>query len=64
MIELETLAELLDGRLDATMRSQVVEQLATNEETYETYVEGIAIIADLEVANHTAVGDSGIELSM
>lgn len=62
MIELETLAELLDGRLDATMRRCVVEQLAANDEAYETYVEGAAVISDLERRIGVAAGRLRIEL--
>lgn len=43
----ETLAELLDGRLEPQARAHAVQQLAEDAAAYETFVEAAAITADL-----------------
>ncbi|HEX2093138.1 MAG TPA: hypothetical protein VHG28_12075 [Longimicrobiaceae bacterium] len=46
--EAERLAALLDGRLDAKQRAEVLERLTASEEAFEAYVDAVAVMRELE----------------
>ncbi|HEX8673973.1 MAG TPA: hypothetical protein VF710_18895, partial [Longimicrobium sp.] len=46
----ERLAALLDGRLDALQRNELLTELAASEDDFDAYADAVAIAAELEGA--------------
>lgn len=53
-IDPDTLAALLDGRLDAAERERVLAQLARDEASYEAFLEASAVLRELEGSSAAA----------